>query len=561
MLKLTKILAILAFLLTGFGQAQAFRALQLDPTHFANLGPVIPGGAEFCDDCASTTPCVGGGTGAWAFGLNSVWSCPFVSTVTSVPMIGDVTGTNDANLVKGTHYALTTVSDGTTPYTVLAADTFLAGNGSSGNVTANLPAALGDGKLYIFKNASATRTFTIHPSGTNTIEGVNADITLSLQYQTLAIVSTASGAWVEIQFPLNPVSSGGTGLSAGTSGGVPYFASASTMASSALLTNHGIVLGGGAGATPKTIAVGGTGSFPYGQAGADPIWSTLTLPNSATTGDLLDATSANAIGNLADVATGSVLVSGGVGIVPAWSAAPTFSGANITALNASNISSGSLATARGGSGVTYGAPQTSVLTAASGTYTTPSGATALDVCVYGPGGGGGAATSGGGAAEAGGGAGAGSVGCGMFTGANLDTSYTFTNFAGGTAGTCSGAPSAATNGAGNPAFVGSSDATNKVEGFLGNGGATASTVAGGAAGTGGSVFGTTPSSARTGQIYYTLAGAGGLTGVGAGDVVVPGGRGGGGRGGKAATVTSGGVCSKASTNGDASWIVVRAYFN
>lgn len=45
-----------------------------------------------------------------------------------------------------------------------------------------------------------------------------------------------------------------------------------------------------------------------------------------TIGDLLYASSTTALSKLADVATGSVLVSGGVGIAPAWSASPTISG-------------------------------------------------------------------------------------------------------------------------------------------------------------------------------------------------------------------------------------------
>jgi hypothetical protein len=43
---------------------------------------------------------------------------------------------------------------------------------------------------------------------------------------------------------------------AGTSGGIPYFNSASTWASSALLTQYGLLYGGGAGATPVATAAG-----------------------------------------------------------------------------------------------------------------------------------------------------------------------------------------------------------------------------------------------------------------------------------------------------------------
>lgn len=45
-----------------------------------------------------------------------------------------------------------------------------------------------------------------------------------------------------------------------------------------------------------------------------------------TIGDLLYASSTTALSKLADVATGQLLVSGGVGVAPAWSANPTISG-------------------------------------------------------------------------------------------------------------------------------------------------------------------------------------------------------------------------------------------
>ena len=53
-----------------------------------------------------------------------------------------------------------------------------------------------------------------------------------------------------------------------------------------------------------TAAQGGTGQSSY------------------AVGDLLYASAANALSKLADVAVGQVLVSGGIGAAPAWSAAP-----------------------------------------------------------------------------------------------------------------------------------------------------------------------------------------------------------------------------------------------
>lgn len=77
---------------------------------------------------------------------------------------------------------------------------------------------------------------------------------------------------------------------AGTSGGIPYFSSASTWASSAALAANAIVIGGGAGAAPSTtttgtgvltalgVNVGSAGAFvTFNGAGGTP--SSLTLTN------------------------------------------------------------------------------------------------------------------------------------------------------------------------------------------------------------------------------------------------------------------------------------------
>ncbi len=179
-----------------------------------------------------------------------------------------------------------------------------------------------------------------------------------------------------------PIANGGTNLTSGTSGGILGYTAPGTLASSIALTNHAIVLGRGAGATPVVLgALGTSTTVLHGAAAGDPsfsavdiaadttgtltvarggtniasyaigdllqatgtttlaaladvaaghwlrsggittavAWSTTTLPNSATTGDLLYASGANTYANLIDVTAGSFLRSGGAGSVPAWS--------------------------------------------------------------------------------------------------------------------------------------------------------------------------------------------------------------------------------------------------
>ena len=72
-----------------------------------------------------------------------------------------------------------------------------------------------------------------------------------------------------------PVASGGTGLTAGTSGGVLAYTASGTLASSALLTQYGVVYGGGAGVVPAATANGTTGQAFIATTSGAPSWGTL----------------------------------------------------------------------------------------------------------------------------------------------------------------------------------------------------------------------------------------------------------------------------------------------
>ena len=67
--------------------------------------------------------------------------------------------------------------------------------------------------------------------------------------------STATSGAVTVAGTL-AVGSGGTGITSGTSGGVPYFSASNTLASSAALAANALVVGGGAGVAPSTITTG-----------------------------------------------------------------------------------------------------------------------------------------------------------------------------------------------------------------------------------------------------------------------------------------------------------------
>jgi hypothetical protein len=62
------------------------------------------------------------------------------------------------------------------------------------------------------------------------------------------------------------------------------------------------------------------------NSGADPSYSTATYPSTATAGALIAATATNVIGQIADVAVGQLLASGGVGVIPAYTGSPSVTG-------------------------------------------------------------------------------------------------------------------------------------------------------------------------------------------------------------------------------------------
>ena len=120
------------------------------------------------------------------------------------------------------------------------------------------------------------------------INGVNFD-------GTAAITVTAAGSTLSDTVP---VGKGGTGLTT--------------------LTANALYVGNGASA-PIALAVCGTGTYVRGATAAPPICSTLTLPNTTTTGDTLISTGTSALGVVAAGAAGAYFRGAGAATAPVWS--------------------------------------------------------------------------------------------------------------------------------------------------------------------------------------------------------------------------------------------------
>ena len=174
--------------------------------------------------------------------------------------------------------------------------------------------------------SSPTALFRLRDTGANTVSfrapatvGTSYTLTMPTQApnvsgQVLAASTDGTMAWVTALTGTVGVTSGGTGLTSGTSGGIPYFNSATTMASSAALTANGVVLGGGAGGAPTSTAAGAANSVLRVPAGGGaPVFGAIDLTSTAAVTGSLPV--ANGGTGAATLTAGSLVVGNGTSAV------------------------------------------------------------------------------------------------------------------------------------------------------------------------------------------------------------------------------------------------------
>jgi hypothetical protein len=136
-------------------------------------------------------------------------------------------------------------------YSTTAAATPSSGNLVAGELALNTL----DEKLY-FKNSTGTvKLLASNAASSGTVSSVAATVPTFLSIAGSPITTSGTLA-ITLSGTALPVANGGTGLTSGTSGGVLAYTATGTLASSGVLAQYGVVIGGGAGAVPTSTAVG-----------------------------------------------------------------------------------------------------------------------------------------------------------------------------------------------------------------------------------------------------------------------------------------------------------------
>ena len=228
------------------------------------------------------------------------WTTPTTGTVTSV------TGTSPVVSSGGNTPAISLAAaygDTLNPYAAKTANYVLAGpttgaaavptfralvaadipalpygTGTVTSVTGSAPVVSSGGTTPAISMAAATTSVNGYLTSTDwtTFNNKGSGTVTSVTF-TGGIISVATGTTT----PAFTV--------AGTSGGIPYFASGTTWASSAALTQYGVVYGGGAGAAPVATAAGTTGQVLTATTGSAPTWAAPATSGTVTSVSVVSA--------------------------------------------------------------------------------------------------------------------------------------------------------------------------------------------------------------------------------------------------------------------------------
>ena len=226
-------------------------------------------------------------TGVTSFSGNSTGLTPATATTGAITLAGILVGANGGTGVANTGKTFTIGGNFTTSGAFTTTLTVTA------NTSLTLPIS---GTVLSSVTAPAANPITGTPSASNYLRGDGTWAT----FTTGTVTSVGfTGGLITVATPTTTPAF----TVAGTSGGIPYFSSASTWATSAALALNSLVIGGGAGAAPVTTTTG-TGVLTalgtnVGSAGAFVTFNgALGTPSSGTVTNLTGTASININGTV-----------------------------------------------------------------------------------------------------------------------------------------------------------------------------------------------------------------------------------------------------------------------
>jgi|694.fasta_scaffold31340_8 hypothetical protein len=237
---------------------------------------------NYTTNLALGLPVTGTESGTWGDDVNNAITAYLDIAIAGGLSVAITTADVTLTLTQGTS-AATGITSTTAQYAII--------NVSGAKTAARNLIVPSSSRYYIINNTAATGGFllTVKGAATTGITLVDGEKAI-VAWNGTDYVKIASSTISNLTGVL-PVANGGTGLTSGTSGGVPYYSATGTIASSAALTASALVLGGGAGVAPATTTTG-TGvvtalGVNVGSAGAVVVnGGVLGTPSSGTATNL-----------------------------------------------------------------------------------------------------------------------------------------------------------------------------------------------------------------------------------------------------------------------------------
>ena len=280
-------------------------------SYLAGTGLTLTGNTFSITNTAVTAAAYGSASQVATFTVNAQGQLTLAASTSIAIAASQVTsGTFDTARLSGSYTGITAIGT----LTDLTVTNTITGSVSGNAGTATKATNLANGATGSVPYQSAANTTAFLAAGSN-----GQVLTLAAGVPSWATPTTGTVTSVAQTFTGGIISVGGSPITgsgtlaltvAGTSGGIPYFSSGTTWASSAVLAANALMVGGGAGVAPGTITTG-TGvvtalGVNTGSAGAFVVnGGALGTPSSGTVTNLTGTAAINITGTASNLAGGA----------------------------------------------------------------------------------------------------------------------------------------------------------------------------------------------------------------------------------------------------------------